>query len=347
MKYDYLMILMVSTLVSLNISPPPVFAQGSLTPTGAPGTTMKTLTQIEPRIPISSLPYTITNSGSYYLTANLSSSGHGIVIQASGVSVNLMGFSLTGNRGPSYYGLWLNGATNVPLRDIVVMGGMINNFGRGGKFDCTQNSRLADLVISSNSQYGIIIHGDPLGPFDGNTISGCTISGTAGPGSGISFDGECNANTIANCTILGNSGYGIIVVSYLGSCNGNSVRDCIIRNNGSDGIYFHGYSDPCSGNSVRDCIVSDNHQYGIRFLTANGNRIENNHVTGTTGSPQSWGIYSSGSTNNFILKNTCVGQLNNFAISPDDTYGPIVTSSGSLSTTNGAPTLSPWANLSR
>ena len=51
--------------------------------------------QGDPRTPISSLPYTITNSGSYYVTGNLESSSHGIVIDASGVTVDLMGFSLT------------------------------------------------------------------------------------------------------------------------------------------------------------------------------------------------------------------------------------------------------------
>ena len=33
-----------------------VMGQGSLTPPGAPGETMKTLAQVEPRTPISSLP---------------------------------------------------------------------------------------------------------------------------------------------------------------------------------------------------------------------------------------------------------------------------------------------------
>ena len=45
----------------------------------------------DPRTPISSLPYTITNSGSYYVTGNLESSTDGIVIDASGVTVDLMG----------------------------------------------------------------------------------------------------------------------------------------------------------------------------------------------------------------------------------------------------------------
>ena len=78
-----------------------VMGQGSLTPPGAPGETMHTLEEVyertDPRTPISSLPYTISEPGSYYVTGNLSSTGHGIVIEASGVTVDLMGFSLTGD----------------------------------------------------------------------------------------------------------------------------------------------------------------------------------------------------------------------------------------------------------
>ena len=52
-----------------------VFAQGSLTPPGAPGSVMKTLSQIEPRTAITNLPLVITKPGSYYLTSNLVPSG--------------------------------------------------------------------------------------------------------------------------------------------------------------------------------------------------------------------------------------------------------------------------------
>src|SRR5437588_12623981 len=73
-------------------------AQGTLTPPGAPAPAMKTLTQIEPRTPISSLPYTVTNGGSYYLTANLTGVAlqSGITIQADDVTLDLNGFTLIG-----------------------------------------------------------------------------------------------------------------------------------------------------------------------------------------------------------------------------------------------------------
>src|SRR5579871_6315611 len=74
-----------------------VFAQGSLTPPGAPAPTMKTLSQIERRTPISSIPYTISGPGSYYVTTNLTGGGgstNGITISSGNVIIDLNGFSI-------------------------------------------------------------------------------------------------------------------------------------------------------------------------------------------------------------------------------------------------------------
>src|SRR4051794_8782927 len=77
-------------LSTINLQPLTIFAQGSLTPTGAPAPMFKTLDQIEPRVPISTLPFTITNSGSYYLRSNLTlvsaSSENGVTILTNNVT---------------------------------------------------------------------------------------------------------------------------------------------------------------------------------------------------------------------------------------------------------------------
>ena len=88
-------LLFISAFQLVSVS---AFPQGSLTPPGAPAPTMKSLDQIEPRTPISSLPYTINTAGSYYLTKNLSvTSGDGITISVDKVALDLNGFTISSN----------------------------------------------------------------------------------------------------------------------------------------------------------------------------------------------------------------------------------------------------------
>src|SRR5947207_9658704 len=81
---------------ALNFQLSTFLAQGSLTPPGAPNPTMKSLDQIEARTSISSAPYTISSAGAYYLTNNVSvGSGDAITINASGVDLDLNGFTIS------------------------------------------------------------------------------------------------------------------------------------------------------------------------------------------------------------------------------------------------------------
>ena len=58
----------------------------------------QTIDEAEPRTPISSLPYIITQPGSYYLTSDLTMTTdvNGITVDANHVTIDLMGFSLIG-----------------------------------------------------------------------------------------------------------------------------------------------------------------------------------------------------------------------------------------------------------
>jgi hypothetical protein len=85
-------------------------AQGTITPPGTPAPTMKSLDQVEPRIPIdafhtpgdASSAYIISNTGSYYLITNLVPvGGKGyIIIKANNVSIDLGGSHYWGSRRP-------------------------------------------------------------------------------------------------------------------------------------------------------------------------------------------------------------------------------------------------------
>jgi hypothetical protein len=101
------------------------FAQGSLTPPGAPAPTMKSADQIEPRTIINAVNtpgdsgnlFIITNSGSYYLTTNLVGviGKSGIKITANNVTVDLNGFAVQGPgalSGVGGVGISIPGAQN-------------------------------------------------------------------------------------------------------------------------------------------------------------------------------------------------------------------------------------------
>ena len=152
---------------------PVVRAQGPLTPSGAPAPTMKTLAQIEPRTPIAFAGYTITQPGSYYLTTNLVCSWYGVVITASGVTLDLMGFALTGVGDGT--GVLLDGETNAPIRGVVVRNGVVRQFYEGIWAENCQNCRFEQLVVVSNSYKGVTLSGAYNGCCDNNTVADCII----------------------------------------------------------------------------------------------------------------------------------------------------------------------------
>jgi parallel beta-helix repeat protein len=273
----------------------------------------------DPRTPITSLPTTISQPGSYYLVGNLDSTGHGITIQASGVTLDLGGFSLTGDGDPGDYGIHVAGATNAPIENLVITGGRISGFFHGLYCQFMNNSRIEQMVVSGNANIGVYLNG------------------------GIS--GQCNGNTIANCTISGNTNYGVHLTGESGQCDGNTIANCTISGNTKYGVYLYGGGGgQCDGNTIRGNTISKNGIKGIRLYVVDGTRVEANHVWGTTGL-SSYGIQTGSGTGNFILKNTCVGQVNNFTLDIDDTYGPVVSASGELDTTGAEA--HPWANFSR
>ena len=82
---------------------------------------MKTLAQIEPRIPISSAPFTISSSGSYYLTMNLTTTeSNAIVIAANGKTPDLGGWTISSTVANVTFAVAVMTATPTPGETDVV-----------------------------------------------------------------------------------------------------------------------------------------------------------------------------------------------------------------------------------
>lgn len=339
-------------------------AQGPLAPPGAPALTMKTLRQLEPRTPISSAPYTITESGSYYLTTNLVSTGHGIVVRADHVSVDLMGFTVSGDGGTGDHGIYLDGDSTRPIRGIRVHNGSVERFHNGLRLEFARLNDFADLRIAKCANSGVILLGTGGSLCTGNRIASCDISENAGYGIYLAGNGGAvNGNVIEDCSISENANTGITVYGSGGSCSGNRVENTLIRANSGTGISLTGASNnviqacsvcnqgggglelnnSSSHNVVLDCLVAKSAGNGIVCSENVGNRIEGNFVSENASA--GYGIRTQSSLKNLIVRNICIGHANNYAITANDTFGPIVTDTGALATTGNAA--HPWANFSR
>jgi len=216
-------LLCLALLSTLNSQLSTAFAQGSLTPPGAPAPTMKSADQIysklDPRTPISSAPFIITNSGSYYLTTNLTvSSGDGIDINTNGVTLDLMGFTISSTTAnpPSGTGILLNsGLSDITILNGHIRGGVTNNgsgvfsgsgFGNGiyYSYNPPRNVVISKVSVAGVLGEGINVVGGgnsqwpPLRSGFATVVEDCTVT-TAG-GGGIS------ASTIKSSAAIGCGG---------------------------------------------------------------------------------------------------------------------------------------------
>jgi hypothetical protein len=209
-------------LLSTVLIQSPALGQGSLTPPGAPAPTMKTLQQVEPRTPISSAPFTITEPGSYYLTTNLTvSSANAIVIATNGVTLDLNGYTIRSTANPaSGTAIWIQeGLRNLAILNGNIEGGVTNN---AGTYD------------GPGFGYGIFCFGAHALQVNGVNVSGCRYDGinvVAGDSTVVEScavqtvggDG-IRASVVKNCTAVGCGDTAI---------RGGTVSDCQGHSRGS------------------------------------------------------------------------------------------------------------------
>jgi parallel beta-helix repeat protein len=267
---------------------------------------MITLSQIEPRTPITNLPYTITASGSYYLTTNLTCrtcsggvNGITILLFVDNVTLDLNGFTLIGTNGSG------SGIRAPSLsHNYAIRNGTLRNWGADGvnAFNSI-NNRFEGLQLYGNAHIGLEAGiGSIVANCEAysNTVAGFLLQTgdishcvAVGNGTGIVASTGC---VVADCTASSNSGDGINCAAGL------VVRSCAANQNAGNGITT---SDNCTvigctasggsgglsigiqvGNNctVKDCTASSNTLVGTDGLYGGGYSTTNCTVIGCTAS---------------------------------------------------------------
>lgn len=125
---------------------------------GKPVSTMKSLDQIEPRKAILSLPFSITNAGSFYLAGNLRATATnvaGIIINSSDVQLDLNGFAIIGIPG-SLDGIKVLGTNE----NINICNGSIREWDGFGINAIDANDGSVLEVKANRNGRGGIVYGD-------------------------------------------------------------------------------------------------------------------------------------------------------------------------------------------
>lgn len=243
----------MTTLAFLYICAIIGFSQDSYwDPTAQPRTDagkVKTLNQIEPRTIISSLPYVITNSGSYSIVGVLKMAqvGTGIVISTSHVKLDLNGFPIVGTNGSSD-GIAVDGfCDNVSIRN-----GVICNWNGYG----VNAADAKDIVMTDLKAFGNGLGGLYAGP--NALLERCAAynNGLQSPGTNIppSDDGIQAGpySTMKDCKSRFNRGAGIHTYEH------SRITDCTASESQvADGIHVQDYC------TVRESTAAKNASHGI------------------------------------------------------------------------------------
>ncbi|NNM29529.1 MAG: hypothetical protein HKO57_08405 [Akkermansiaceae bacterium] len=201
-------------------------AQGPLDPAGAPNPNFKTLQQVEPRIDLATVPgdgssmHRIDQPGSYYLTDNLDvTTTDGIRIIASGVTLDLMGFTIFRSSQAASTGTAIN-ITGSGLRNIRITNGHITG---GILYD---SQAAGDQFTGPGFNNGI----DEVAAIDPENVrvSHIHVSGMNFNGIDTSSASSTISNTVEHCSVHTCGLFGILSgeVHHCTAivCGGNAIQ---------------------------------------------------------------------------------------------------------------------------
>ena len=232
--------------------------------TGAPAPTMKSLDQIEASTPISSVPFTISNSGTYYLTKNLNVTvGDALTIAANQVTLDLNGFTIS-STAPSAtgYGILLNsGIRNITIANGFIQGGVTNNgsgiytgggFLYGIAYSLTGNPP-GNTLVSRVSVSGCQLYGIDLAIGDSTIVESCMVRTVGSLG--------IEASTIKSSSVSDCGGDGI---------SGDQVSDCRGQSLNGTGLAGSAVLNSCGYSSASFGLLANNAQNCYGQSTGNG-----------------------------------------------------------------------------
>ncbi len=197
-------------------------------PAGPIASTGKTLSQIEPRIPLSAATtpgdsdstFKITQPGSYYLTGNLQQIGstNGIEIASSNVTIDLSGYTVAPT-APSGGGYGIIGS-DPNLSNITIRNGIVSRWAvQGVRLSSTSRGHLVEGVTTQgNGGTGILVG-------DVSVVKDCVVSENGGDGIQVGFGG-----LVSGCVAGFNGGWGVRSLSSA------VIENCTSHANGG-GIY--------------------------------------------------------------------------------------------------------------
>ena len=338
--------------------------------------------RIQPGNIITGLPFTISESGFYYIIDNLTNTavnGDGIIIDANEVTLDLMGYTLYGGKVSginSDDGIFVLGSQeNITIRNGSVVGWngdginalnadhsifhdlhVAENDGDGlvGDFNCL----MVRITAASNGLDGVegddgtvILHSTAASNGDNGIQSseGCVVAHSA------SFDNETDGIDVAAGSVVAASSATDNGVFGFDMALGSQVTDSVAYDNVSNGF------DMASACIMNRNISSLNNGHGVRTFAnsfirnskfhendLDGIRISStdSYVDGnnTTDNDQT-GIAAT-SSGSLITRNFCAGNITNYNINASSAFGPIldVTGVGDLAAVTNS--FHPWANFS-
>lgn len=298
-------------------------AQGSLTPPGAPDAIMKTLDQVEARIPIGQPNYTCSVAGaSYYLTTNLTANGGLPVIRivTNSVTLDLNGFSILGLAGTANGISIYDGCDNVRVHN----GTIRDCYNHGIYAHLTRQSTFEGVRFINNGRSSASYNGLNAGMLA--RVIGCRFEDNGGAGLVLNTNSlakNCiiDSNTdglkaVDDCkiegnTIILNSGNGLLITG-----SGAYVADNTVRGNGDNYNISAGnqlnlllceipevLSWPCSVKLAGTLICSATGTNGITVNADNVTIDLAGHTLVGTGSGTGCGIYQPTTNRNLKVFN--------------------------------------------